>query len=537
MRLSAVPRFLRHCSRTMLYSQELILTGLQHTASLLSKSVHTNRSRTGTHLQQGPAAVDGSFDMVPFESALHGDWMMDLDIPRTATSVDVELRIGRQLHLHFSGAGMNSPVRGDLALHFNIAAAGSSLHSADHVAQMNVAGTGFSMNRARCRLLEGDIARSGTRVEAAGNARGHCISASGLGVGAPLHVLNLEVAGTRVRTNFRTDIADRHIARASIGTHRSVHLSHTLIARAGVRLDRCVFGNGNVIADRNIAQGFILNVTDADAIPILVKRRILLEPSHSLLCRQAARIKPRIAGLDVALHYHRVRISRMYGDIARATLDIEIDVPAYLQRTLEMTLHFRVRRRAERQEQRNSRDLQLFVHMCLVPTVRIGLRSRYFVSQLGISEKNRRQCVCGPFRKLLQYDFVVLLQTSQQFGLGTVGDANGNRNFALAVLALCIGNFDQRFLVFVIDDRVLGNDQHSFVLLENDLGISSHKSLQFAARVVDRDAYLERGYVVLLDAHRSDLRDLAAEALVLERLYLDASRLSEIDLADIALVA
>src|SRR5207237_2099035 len=69
-----------------------------------------------------------------------------------------------------------------------------------------------------------------------------------------------------------------------------------------------------------------------------------------------------------------------------------------------------------------------------------------------------------------------------------------------------------------------------------DLGISSHKSLQFAARVVDRDAYLERGYVVLLDAHRSDLRDLAAEALVLERFHLDASGLSKIDFADIALV-
>src|SRR5207237_845151 len=113
MHLSAVPRFCGTALGRCSISLELILTGLQHTASLLSKSVHTNRSRTGTHLQQGPAAVDGSFDMVPFESALHGDWMMDLDIPRTATSVDVELRIGRQLHLHFSGAGMNSPVRGD----------------------------------------------------------------------------------------------------------------------------------------------------------------------------------------------------------------------------------------------------------------------------------------------------------------------------------------------------------------------------------------------------------------------------------------
>ena len=47
---------------------------------------------------------------------------------------------------------------------------------------------------------------------------------------------------------------------------------------------------------------------------------------------------------------------------------------------------------------------------------------------------------------------------------------------------------------------------------------------------------MERGYVVLLDAHRSDLRDLAAEALVLERFHLDASGLSKIDFADIALV-
>ena len=62
------------------------------------------------------------------------------------------------------------------------------------------------------------------------------------------------------------------------------------------------------------------------------------------------------------------------------------------------------------------------------------------------------------------------------------------------------------------------------MLFEHDLGVGGHVRLELLARVVDRDAHLEVGDVVLLDAHRRDLRDAAVEDLVLERLDADARR-------------
>src|SRR6185312_12610363 len=71
---------------------------------------------------------------------------------------------------------------------------------------------------------------------------------------------------------------------------------------------------------------------------------------------------------------------------------------------------------------------------------------------------------------LLQHNLVTLTQAAKQFRFGTIGNANGNCNFALAVLTLGIRHFDLRLLVFVVDDRVLRNDQHVVVFLEDDLG-------------------------------------------------------------------
>ncbi len=74
------------------------------------------------------------------------------------------------------------------------------------------------------------------------------------------------------------------------------------------------------------------------------------------------------------------------------------------------------------------------------------------------------------------------------------------------------------------------------MLIENDLGVGRHHRFQFAPGIVDRDSHFERRHVVFLHAHGRNLRHFTGERFVLERLNLDAGGLSQIDLADIALV-
>ena len=105
-----------------------------------------------------------------------------------------------------------------------------------------------------------------------------------------------------------------------------------------------------------------------------------------------------------------------------------------------------------------------------------------------------------------------------------------------AVLRAGRDDLDERVLLRVVGDGRFRHDERVGVLLEHDLGVRGHVRLELFARVVDRDAHLEVGDVVLLDAHRRDLRDLAVEHLVLERFDADARRLTEPHAADVGLV-
>src|SRR5579862_2965676 len=138
--------------------------------------------------------------------------------------------------------------------------------------------------------------------------------------------------------------------------------------------------------------------------------------------------------------------------------------------------------------------------------------------------------------KLLQNDLVAFLQTAQDFSLRSIRNPDVDGNLALAFLTFLVGNLHRGLLVFVVQDRAFGDLQHVLVLFQDDLGVGRHSRFQFAARIIDRDADLERRDVIFFHAHRRDLGDLTVKRLVLERLDLDARRLSEIHLADIALV-
>ena len=82
-------------------------------------------------------------------------------------------------------------------------------------------------------------------------------------------------------------------------------------------LKRGVLRNGDIIGDGHIVpESFVLNSADADAVPILLDGRILLDALYFLLCRYPAASKPRFARFHLAAHHHRIRVTLVHGDVA-----------------------------------------------------------------------------------------------------------------------------------------------------------------------------------------------------------------------------
>ena len=92
-------------------------------------------------------------------------------------------------------------------------------------------------------------------------------------------------------------------------------------------------------------------MTDADAVPILVNRRILLQPFYALFGGQSTRAEPGAASLDVPLDYDGTGVTGMHSNVARTALHVEIDVTADLQCAFEVSFCFCVGRRTEGQDQ------------------------------------------------------------------------------------------------------------------------------------------------------------------------------------------
>ena len=102
--------------------------------------------------------------------------------------------------------------------------------------------------------------------------------------------------------------------------------------------------------------------------------------------------------------------------------------------------------------------------------------------------------------------------------------------------SLGVGDFDGGVAVLVVEDGLFGDGEDVFVLFEEDFGVGGHVGFELAAGVVDGDADLKGGDVVLFDAEGSDAGDFAEEGLVLEGFDLDAGGLAQVDLADVGLV-
>ena len=119
---------------------------------------------------------------------------------------------------------------------------------------------------------------------------------------------------------------------------------------------------------------------------------------------------------------------------------------------------------------------------------------------------------------MLKNDGVAGVEAGEQLGFGAVRDAGLDADLTATAFLLRVGDFDGGVAVLVVEDGLLGDGEDVLVLLENDLRVGCHVGLELAARVVDRDADLEGGHVVLFDAERSDFGNGAAEDLVAEAL-------------------
>src|SRR5215475_66566 len=137
---------------------------------------------------------------------------------------------------------------------------------------------------------------------------------------------------------------------------------------------------------------------------------------------------------------------------------------------------------------------------------------------------------------LLKNDLLFLAQPFEHLGPRAVADADLNR-LAFAAFGLARRrNFDRGLALIVVNHGAFGDEQRALVFFQDYLGVGGHVRAQQIARVVDGDFDLEGHYVVLIHAERRNLRDLAVEYLVLERLHLDPRRLVEFDYADVGLV-
>src|SRR5262245_52537262 len=141
-----------------------------------------------------------------------------------------------------------------------------------------------------------------------------------------------------------------------------------------------------------------------------------------------------------------------------------------------------------------------------------------------------------PSRRLLKDYLLLLAQPFEHFGSRAVADADLD-GLAFAAFGLARRrNFNRGVALLVVNHGAFRDEQRALVFFQDNLGVGGHIGAQQIARVVDGDFDLERHYVVLIHAERRNLRDLAVEYPVLERLDFDPRRLVEFDYADVGLV-
>src|SRR5260370_27531533 len=128
---------------------------------------------------------------------------------------------------------------------------------------------------------------------------------------------------------------------------------------------------------------------------------------------------------------------------------------------------------------------------------------------------------------LLKDDGVAGFEAGENLSFGAVGDAGFDIDFAAAGLCLGVRDFYGGVAVLVVENGLFGDREDLFVLFEEDFGVGGHVGFELTAGVVDGDADLKCGDVVLFDAEGSGFSYLAKEGFVLEGFDLDTGGLTE----------
>src|SRR5262249_16850232 len=138
---------------------------------------------------------------------------------------------------------------------------------------------------------------------------------------------------------------------------------------------------------------------------------------------------------------------------------------------------------------------------------------------LHVASKSQRGCWS------LQHNLLSFFQTGEQFGLGAVGNAYGDRDFFSAIFAVGVGYLYGSFAVFVVHYIAFRNRQNALVFFQDDFGVRGHLRLQLTLSVVDRNPDFERGYVVFFHTHGGNFGHLAVEGAVFVGFHFNAGGL------------
>src|SRR3981189_50204 len=85
--------------------------------------------------------------------------------------------------------------------------------------------------------------------------------------------------------------------------------------------------------------------------------------------------------------------------------------------------------------------------------------------------------------RLLQNDFLLLVEAFEDLRLHAVGNAQLDAEFFLAVLGLGVGDLDGGFALFVINQRRFRDHQNILLFFQHDFGIGAHVGFEFAAGI------------------------------------------------------
>src|SRR5208282_1651116 len=105
-----------------------------------------------------------------------------------------------------------------------------------------------------------------------------------------------------------------------------------LISRAAVRAHRGVFGHGDFIVHRNVAD---VHDIDADAVAFLPWRWMLFNVAY---IRLPAAEQPMISDVNLPANRHRSRRPAPHNDVSGAGLHLQIHRPGHSKSFLEMSL-------------------------------------------------------------------------------------------------------------------------------------------------------------------------------------------------------